>query len=162
MTTAQKKITLNPHYVSRLIGPLALASEMDSQSAVLESIDYADTLQRELVFNCLIRPSFDRLGESTTQEVKKSLGYLVENPGCLPELIAEKLSLCGVHPDEHNLFLCELWKALFPLEGTGDYSSGNCKIVNKPLAANQFAFSRPAGESLQDGLNKLYEMLLSQ
>ncbi|NLR74187.1 hypothetical protein [Leeia aquatica] len=135
---------------------------MDNQINELGLIDYTDALQCKIAFDCLIRPSFDRLNELTRQEVKKSLGYLVENPTYFPDLIEDRLLLCGVPFIAFRLFLSELWNTLFPLEDTSDYKPENYKIKNKPLALNQYSFSQPESESLQDRLNELYKKLLNR
>ncbi|WP_220815858.1 hypothetical protein [Pseudomonas paralcaligenes] len=161
MAALKKKAEANPHYVSRLIGPLALAYEMDDHGDVLDSINYLDDTQCGLVFDCLIRPNFERLSEPTKQEIEKALGYMVENPNCIPGLIEDKLLLCGVHPEVFELFIYKLWKSLFPSAISDAYSTEKYRLVNKPLTASQFVFSRQAGESLQDSFRNLHEKLLS-
>ncbi|MFE2078404.1 hypothetical protein [Streptomyces misionensis] len=160
MKVSQERILINPGYVSSLLGPLALAVAMDSRGDIFGLVDYSDVSQCALVIFHLIRPEFDVLDEATRQEVKKALGYLVENSVSSSSIIDSILTQCEVCPEAHGIFINELWVSIFPAESSIEYVAEKCKVGRNPLNFRQYNHSRPAELSLQDRMNKLYEMLL--
>lgn len=156
----QRKVAENPHFVSRLLGPLVLAVAMDGSGYVFGDIDYADERQCLLVIEHLIRPSFEQLADSTRQETKKALAYLVGSEYGSARIIEEKLLLCGVPPEASGVFLGQLWKSLFAEGAFSDIDGQHYRLVNRPLHADQFEFVRPEEMPLHERIDRLHRQLL--
>jgi len=146
-------IDINPHYVCGLLGPLALATEMDSAGDVFNQIDYSNASQRQLVIDFLIRPPFNGLEDATAQQVKASLGYCVGLAHDFPSAVTEKLLLCGITESDARQFLAQLWSSLFSEELPANSNEITYKVKSKPLRANQFAYKRPEGKNWDEQIN---------
>ena len=161
MSIERKKSTINLYFVSRLLGPLALMVENDYGEELCELIDYSKPEHCELVIKSLILPLFIRLDEKTTLEVKKSLGYLINNSGNSVDFIEDKLLLCGIPPDNFYMFMEKLWSILFPDEISFVYNKNSFKLKNKPLTMDQFNFSVKSEKTIGTMINELHNHLLN-
>jgi hypothetical protein len=155
-----KKIKANPHYVSSLLGPLALAVAKDKNSELLASVDYSNMEQRRWVIASLIKPSFDRLQDSTRSQLTKALAYFSSRPNALSETIEAKLLLCEVPPAFHHVFLGDLWELLFPGESAAHVAEGVDGIANRPLAVGEFVFDKGTAVTLDELVSELRTRLL--
>lgn len=154
------KIKANPHYVSSLLGPLALAAANDKNGELFSFIDYLNRGQRRLVIESLIRPNFERLANSTKADLARALAYFSFGPNAVGKVIEEKLLLCEVPPECHRLFLADLWDSLFPGESGTTMAGGVEGVANRPLVAGEFAFAKKARSSLDELVDELRVRLL--
>ncbi|WP_337058085.1 hypothetical protein [Pseudomonas sp. USHLN015] len=151
----KSRVVVNPHYTSRLLGPLALAAEMDAEGLVLGAVDYTNRRHCELVIENLVRPTFERLDVSDATEVKNSLGYLSTDPNARKSLIEDRLLLCGIPPEEHCKFITLLWAVLFGEDGDAESGFEQFKVVNKPLGRHRFSLIGPQKRTLAEPLDEL-------
>lgn len=158
---ADRKKTINFHYLSRLIGPLALANEMDTEDFLSNHINYSDHLHCRLIINHLIRPNFDRVDENTKQEIKNALGLLYANPSFHSSLVEEKLLLCNIPPEDHFNFIQQLCEEFFTPGAAIDFNLKDFKIQDKPLNASQYSFVTPTHKTLDESLEELRAELIN-
>jgi hypothetical protein len=156
-----KKIDVNLHYLSRVLGPLALASEIDQDGDLLGSVDFTNPAQCKLVLDYLVVPSFRRMDESSKSEVRKALGFCVQNADEPIPLIEDKLEYSRVPPENARVLLLCLWDCLFGQPKPSEYSLEQCRISRKPLAWNQIRFIGPEEISLEQQMLSLQEHMLS-
>jgi hypothetical protein len=154
------KTKANPHYVSSLLGSLALAAAKDESRDIFDSIDYSSKEQVQLVVESLIRPSFERLADATRMELARALGYFYYRPDAASKVIEEKLLLCEVPPDGHRIFLEVMWDSLFPKMSAKDMAESVSGVVNRPLVMGEFSFAHKASMSLDELIDGLRAKLV--
>lgn len=154
-----EKIKANPYYVSSLLGPLALAVAKDDANELLSSIDYSSQKQSALVIECLIKPTFERLQDSTQEEVAKALAYFSSQPNAASDIIESKLLLCEVPPVHHFSFLGAMWDVLFFKQSATDVAAKVNKIANRPLTMRDFLFQKNPSNTLDELIEELRDKI---
>lgn len=150
-------LKVNPHYVARLISPVAMASDMDQHMDIFESLDFDSKDHVNLLISEVIQHEYLRLSEDSRSSTKESLRYILNaEPG---GAVSQICSMLGLSDEEIPTFLNQIWKTMFPSES--EMLLKNCKYVKNsaPLKFNEVHFGDVPSRTLNESFEALRKRL---
>lgn len=146
-------VIVNPHYVARLVGVVALARDLDQQDDFFDSIDFINNAHVSILVEELIQPEYFRMTEECRHVTKESLRYLLNSvPG---DAVSQLCDMTGLPEERIPIFLRQIWQTLF--KGEHDALSPGVKYSKStaPLRFDQVRFAESPSRSLEASLDAL-------
>jgi hypothetical protein len=148
-----KTVNINPHYVARLIGPIALASDMEQQEDIFELIDLACNDHVKFLVDEIINSEYLRLTDESQYKTKETLRYLLNTQPS--GAVSHMCSMLGLSDDEIPIFLDRLWNFLFPSENKTLLPDLKYVKNSTPLRFDEVQFRSLPSRTLNESLDSL-------
>lgn len=146
-------IIVNPHYVARLLGSIALAREMTQQDNLFELIDFANTTHVNVLIEELIQPEYLRMTGEWRYKTKESLRYLLQTePG---DVVSQICEMIGLTENQISAFLKQIWQILFPVEVDSLLPGMKYSKKIKPIKSTQIQFETSPRRNFEEALEML-------